>query len=87
RIENEPSEEKKDINKINNKLMIESFKNNKELFINLFKLKDLNLSNDLKIWTKIINNTIVKKPLTNDYKIFDELKVLQKNNSYIFKIF
>ncbi|MFH4180949.1 SH3 domain-containing protein, partial [Acinetobacter baumannii] len=82
--ENEPSEEKKDINKINNKLMIESFKNNKELFINLFKLKDLNLSNDLKIWTKIINNTIVKKPLTNDYKIFDELKVLQKNNSYIF---
>ncbi|MFH4324908.1 SH3 domain-containing protein, partial [Acinetobacter baumannii] len=50
RIENEPSEEKKDINKINNKLMIESFKNNKELFINLFKLKDLNLSNDLKIW-------------------------------------
>ncbi|MDC4449069.1 hypothetical protein NQ646_01300 [Acinetobacter baumannii] len=76
RIENELSEEKTDINEINNKLKIEGFKNNKELFIILFELKDLN--NDLKNWKKLINNIIVKKPFTNDYKIFNELKFLQK---------
>ncbi|MGQ1157565.1 hypothetical protein ACT436_13185 [Acinetobacter baumannii] len=76
RIENELSEEKTDINEINNKLKIEGFKNNKELFISLFELKDLN--NDLKNWKKLINNIIVKKPFTNDYKIFNELKFLQK---------
>ncbi|MDV7585562.1 SH3 domain-containing protein [Acinetobacter baumannii] len=84
RIEKELSEEKTDINEINNKLKIEGFKNNKELFISLFELKDLN--NDLKNWEKLINNIIVKKPFTNDYKIFNELKFFQKNNSYIFKV-
>ncbi|MCT9459281.1 SH3 domain-containing protein [Acinetobacter baumannii] len=87
KLENEPSKEKTDINETNNKLIIESFKNNKELFINTFKLKDSSISNDLKKWRNLINNTIIKKPLTNDYKIFNDLKILQKDNTYFFSLF